>query len=212
MNRELGRSPEDDPLLQVQGMMAAYERAKIIERHRRGKLHAARAGAVNVLSGAPYGYRYVPKYEGCGQAHYAMSPDEARVVRQVFAWISGDRLTIPDRSCVTEAGNRRTPGRGAPRHDSQPDQPSSLTGSAYCRGRRSTGSRRWDNTRQQRLTSEVIATFDMSGGQRWHGDGEDAQACLAVGCPPGGGGCSAHNLPATNCFGHEDALPFFASA
>jgi DNA invertase Pin-like site-specific DNA recombinase len=31
-------------LLQVQGMMAEYERAKILERHRRGKLHAARGG------------------------------------------------------------------------------------------------------------------------------------------------------------------------
>ena len=36
LNRELGRSPEDDLLLQVQGMLAEYERAKIIERHRRG--------------------------------------------------------------------------------------------------------------------------------------------------------------------------------
>ena len=59
-----GPSPEDALLLQVQGMMAEYERAKILERHRRGKLHAARAGAVNVLSGAPYGYRYIPKYDG----------------------------------------------------------------------------------------------------------------------------------------------------
>jgi site-specific DNA recombinase len=38
-------------------MMAEYERAKIMERHRRGKLHAARSGSVNVLGGAPYGYR-----------------------------------------------------------------------------------------------------------------------------------------------------------
>ena len=53
LNRELGRNPEDDLLLQVQGMMAEYERAKIIERHRRGKLHAARVGSVNVLGGAP---------------------------------------------------------------------------------------------------------------------------------------------------------------
>jgi site-specific DNA recombinase len=67
LNRELGRSPEDDLLLQVQGMMAEYERAKIIERHRRGKLYAARAGTVNVLSGAPYGYRHIPKYEGVGR-------------------------------------------------------------------------------------------------------------------------------------------------
>src|SRR5229473_5263302 len=70
LNRELGRSPEDDLLLQVQGMMAEYERAKIMERHRRGKRHAAQAGAVNVLSGAPYGYRYVSKPEGAGQARY----------------------------------------------------------------------------------------------------------------------------------------------
>src|SRR4029450_2123612 len=54
LNRELGRSPEDDLLLQVQGMMAEYERAKMIERHRRGKRHAARVGSGNVLSGARY--------------------------------------------------------------------------------------------------------------------------------------------------------------
>ncbi|OWK35669.1 recombinase family protein [Fimbriiglobus ruber] len=37
-------APEEDLLLQVQGMMAEYERAKIAERSRRGKRHAARAG------------------------------------------------------------------------------------------------------------------------------------------------------------------------
>jgi len=94
LNRELGQSPEDDLLLQVQGMMAEYERAKIIERHRRGKLHAARAGTVNVLSGAPYGYHYISKYEGHGQARYEVVPDEARVVRQVFDWVGCDCLTI----------------------------------------------------------------------------------------------------------------------
>lgn len=61
LNHALGQSPEDDLLLQVQGMIAEYERAKIVERHRRGKRHAARAGVVNVLSGAPYGYRSVAK-------------------------------------------------------------------------------------------------------------------------------------------------------
>jgi len=57
LHRALGHSPEDALLLQGQGMIAAYERATIIERHRRGKRHAAHVGAVNVLSGAPYGYR-----------------------------------------------------------------------------------------------------------------------------------------------------------
>ena len=57
LNRARGQSPEDDLLWQVQGMSAEYERAKIIARHRRGTRHAARAGVVHVLRGAPYGYR-----------------------------------------------------------------------------------------------------------------------------------------------------------
>jgi site-specific DNA recombinase len=52
VNRELGQSPEADLLLQVQGLIAEDERAQMIERHRRGTRHAARAGTVNVLSGA----------------------------------------------------------------------------------------------------------------------------------------------------------------
>ena len=94
LNRALGHSPEDDLLLHVQGMIAEYERAKSIERHRRGKRHAAHVGAVNVLSGAPYGYRYVAKYAGGGHARYEVVPDAARVVRQVFAWVGRDRQTI----------------------------------------------------------------------------------------------------------------------
>ena len=112
LNRELGRSPEDDLLLQVQGMMAEYERAKMIERQRRGKLHAARAGTVNVLSGAPYGSRYIPKYEGHGQARYEAVPDEARVVRQVCDWVGRDRLTIGE-VCrrLTQAGEVTRTGK-----------------------------------------------------------------------------------------------------
>jgi DNA invertase Pin-like site-specific DNA recombinase len=56
-------SPEDALLVQFQGMIAKYERAQIIERTRRGKAHRARQGTVNVLSGAPFGYRYVRKNE-----------------------------------------------------------------------------------------------------------------------------------------------------
>jgi site-specific DNA recombinase len=59
LNRALGDSPEDDLLLQVQGMVAEYERAKILERSRRGKRHAAHTGSINPLSGAPYGYHYI---------------------------------------------------------------------------------------------------------------------------------------------------------
>ena len=67
LNHALGTGPEEDLLLQVQGMISEYERAKIMERSRRGKRHAARRGSANVLSGAPYGYRYVSKQEGDGE-------------------------------------------------------------------------------------------------------------------------------------------------
>lgn len=94
LNRQLGQSPEDDLLLQVQGMIAEYERAKILERSRRGKLHAARHGSVNVLSGAPYGYRYVSCQEGAGQASYEIVLEQARVVRQIFGLVGQVRLSI----------------------------------------------------------------------------------------------------------------------
>ena len=56
-----GDSPEDQLLVQFQGMFAEYEKAQLMERYRRGKAHRARSGSVNVLGGAPFGYRYVPK-------------------------------------------------------------------------------------------------------------------------------------------------------
>lgn len=94
LNRELGQSPEDDLLLQVQGMVAEYERAKIMERSRRGKRHAAKSGSVNVLSCAPYGYQYVSKADGGGQAHFELVIEQAQVVRQIFDWVGRERLTI----------------------------------------------------------------------------------------------------------------------
>jgi site-specific DNA recombinase len=69
-----GENPEERLLLQFQGMIAEYERAQIIERSRRGKRHRAKTGCVNVLSGAPYGYRYVRKTDAA-EAYYAVIGD-----------------------------------------------------------------------------------------------------------------------------------------
>src|SRR5438067_5237548 len=85
LNREVGQTPEEQLLLQVQGMIAEYERAKILERSRRGKRHGAQVGKVSVLGGAPYGYRYVTKQEGAGEASFEMVWEEARVVRQAVS-------------------------------------------------------------------------------------------------------------------------------
>src|SRR3954454_16091156 len=102
-----GHGPEENLLLQVQGMIAEYEGGKILERCRRGKQYAARHGSVNVLSGAPYGYRYIGKHEGGGQARYQVLAEEARVVRKVFAWVGQERCSIGE-VC------RRLQGEGVP--------------------------------------------------------------------------------------------------
>ena len=94
LNHAIGQTPEENLLLQVQGMMSEYERAKILERSRRGKRHAAREGSVNVLSGAPYGYRYIDKYEGGGQARYEIVESQADIVRQIFSWVALDCCSI----------------------------------------------------------------------------------------------------------------------
>ena len=94
LNRAIGVSPEEDLLLQMQGMFAEYERAKIMERSRRGKRHGAGRGSVNVLSGAPYGYRYITKRDGGGKAAYEILDEQAAVVKQIFAWVGRDRISI----------------------------------------------------------------------------------------------------------------------
>ncbi|GHO81833.1 DNA recombinase [Ktedonobacter sp. SOSP1-85] len=94
LNRPLGQTPEDQLLLQVQGVIAEYERAKFCERSRRGKRHAAQEGRVGILCHAPYGYRYVNKQEGGGEARFEIVFDEARIVQQVYAWVGQERCTI----------------------------------------------------------------------------------------------------------------------
>ena len=86
-------TPEDQLLLQFQGMIAEYERAQILERSRRGKRHRARQGEVNVLSGAPYGYRYVRKSEERA-GYYEVIETEAQVVRQAYEMYTRDGLSI----------------------------------------------------------------------------------------------------------------------
>ena len=88
-----GASPEDQLLVQFQGMIAEYERAQILERSRRGKRHRARCGEVSVLSGAPYGYRYIRKSDEA-PASYQVIEAEARVVQRVYAMYTVEGLSI----------------------------------------------------------------------------------------------------------------------
>src|SRR5438128_5031655 len=93
LNRAISASAEDELLVQVQGIIAEYERAKIQERSRRGKRHAAQRGAVSVFSTAPYGYRYIPK-SPTAPARYEIAADEAAIVQRLFTWVAQERCSL----------------------------------------------------------------------------------------------------------------------
>ena len=96
LNRPVGQTPEDQLLVQVQGVIAEYDRAKFLERSRRGKRHAAQAGNVGILGQAPYGYRYIAKQEGAGVARFDVVFEEAQVVRNIFQWVGVERCTLAE--------------------------------------------------------------------------------------------------------------------
>jgi site-specific DNA recombinase len=90
-----GDSPEDQLLIQFQGMFAEYEKAQLMERYRRGKAHRARCGSVNVLGGAPFGYRYVSKTADSG-ASYEIVDHEAVIAAELFRRYTDDGASIAD--------------------------------------------------------------------------------------------------------------------
>ena len=111
-NRAVGQTPEDHLLLQMQAMIAEYERAQILERSRRGKRHSAQSGEVEVLSGAPFGYRYISKQEGGGQAQYEVVAVQAQTVRQIFRWVGIERVSLGEvRRRLQQAGTVSPKGK-----------------------------------------------------------------------------------------------------
>jgi DNA invertase Pin-like site-specific DNA recombinase len=99
-----GDSPEDQLLVQFQGMFAEYEKAQITERYRRGKAHRAKTGSINVLSGAPFGYRYLRKTDHAG-AGYQIVEHEAVLVAEMFGRYADGGASIADLArWLTESG------------------------------------------------------------------------------------------------------------
>jgi site-specific DNA recombinase len=113
VNGPRGDSPEDQLLIQFQGMFAEYEKAQLMERYRRGKAYRARSGSVNVLGGAPSGYRYIRKTPDAG-ARYEIIEHEAALVAEMFRRYADDGATIADlarwmgsQGAVTRTGKHR---------------------------------------------------------------------------------------------------------
>jgi site-specific DNA recombinase len=91
VHQSWGAGPEEQMLLQMQGVFAEYERALIHERTRRGQLFAARQGRVN-WGNPPYGYTYIPKTTTTPQ-HLVVNEAEAEVVREIYRWCVEEQLS-----------------------------------------------------------------------------------------------------------------------
>ena len=76
-------TPQGMLLRQMLSAISEYERTQIAERSRRGKIHRARQGSLNMISRPPYGYRLIRKTEAYG-ARLEIDEAEASVVRHIY--------------------------------------------------------------------------------------------------------------------------------
>ena len=114
LNHAFGDSPEQQMLLQMQGVFAEYERALITERTRRGRLFWARQGRVNWGGTPTYGYRLFREAE-TGPQQMAVDEREAAVVRQMYRWLVEEQLSsyaIQKRLIERDVPTRKGGGRG----------------------------------------------------------------------------------------------------
>ena len=102
-------TPQGMLLRQILSVISEYERTLIAERSRRGKIHRARQGSLNMLTRAPYGYRLIRKTETCG-ARLEVDETEARVVRRIY------ELYVRDGLKMHEIGPRLDAQGARPRH------------------------------------------------------------------------------------------------
>jgi site-specific DNA recombinase len=92
LNQKDDGTEESKLLLDITGRFAQYEKAKMLERIRRGRLHCARSGRV-MTSKPPYGYDYILK-SAKAAGHLLINQAKAEVVRLIFDfYVSGMPVT-----------------------------------------------------------------------------------------------------------------------
>ena len=102
-------TPQGMLLRQMLSVISEYERTQIAERSRRGKIHLARQGSLNMITRAPYGYRLIRKTETAG-ARLEIDDAEAAVVHRIYDLYVREGLPM-------NALSRRLDAEGArPRH------------------------------------------------------------------------------------------------
>lgn len=90
---DINAKDENEKMLSyVQGMFHEFEKVKIAERMRRGKLFKTRSGELLGYN-APYGYSYIP-IVGTQNGRFEINEIEAEVVWKIFNWIGKEGYSI----------------------------------------------------------------------------------------------------------------------
>ena len=101
---------------QIRASIAEYEKAKILERSKRGKRGKAQSGFVIVGSRPPYGYKIISEPH---KAWLEIDNEEAHIVQTVFTWyLQGDGVSGPmsmnaiakklTELCIPSRGDKQT--------------------------------------------------------------------------------------------------------
>ncbi len=107
LNRPMSQDPRDQPLLQIRGAVAEYERTLITERMRRGRQRKLEAGVMLPWTRAPFGYRVDPDRPR-DPAGVRIEEAEAAIVREMFAWYADEAHSFCSLARLLEQRGIRT--------------------------------------------------------------------------------------------------------
>jgi site-specific DNA recombinase len=89
------KSPTYNLMVNILGSFAEFEREMIADRTRRGRRHKVEVRQQYLGSISSYGYRYLPKDKASGgEGRLEIIPEEATIIRQMFAWVDQEGLSI----------------------------------------------------------------------------------------------------------------------
>jgi site-specific DNA recombinase len=100
-------SPEGELTDGILDQLGKYERAKTVERSRRGKLRKAREGKVIAIHTPNYGFRYNAARDG-----YEVNEEAMQIVRSIFRMIGEEHATLYKTKRVLERDGVPTPNGG----------------------------------------------------------------------------------------------------
>src|SRR6266581_3604415 len=110
--KDYEQNPENKMTLQMLGVFSEFERAKIIERMTRGRLHKLRKGEMSSNGHRIYGYHYIKKTP-TSPATLVINEEQAAIVRMFFEMFASGKYGLAticrfleERGILTRTGKR----------------------------------------------------------------------------------------------------------